>query len=213
VKVLVFGTADHTSRAVVGAALAAGHAVTAVFPTGTSVTPHERLEVVHGDATDQSLVDSLVPGSDAVLSVVGVGHRGPTTLYSEAAANIVQALDGAEGAGTRRVVCVSSARVDADGPGLSGPRRIYTKLIIHRRYRNPLNDMERMENELRRSDLDWTVVRPATLRPGPAGSGYRSTVNGHVPNGSALTTGDLGHYLAAALDDPATYRAVVELAA
>jgi uncharacterized protein YbjT (DUF2867 family) len=210
-NVLVFGTADHTSRAVVAEMLAADHEVTAVFPPGTRVAPpHERLNVVDGHVTDPSVVDEAVEGKDAVVSVVGVTSRRPTTLYSEAAANIVEALEGGE---PRRVVCLSSSRIDADGPGLSLARRIYTNLIIHRRYRNVLNDMARMEHELRLSDLDWTMIRPATVIPGRARGVHRTAVGGHVPPGRAVTTGDLGRYLATHLDDPATHRAVVEIAA
>jgi putative NADH-flavin reductase len=210
-KVLVFGASDATGRAVVTQALEAGHEVTAVAPAGAVVAPaHERLEIVEGDVTDQPLVDKAVLGQDAVLSVVGVSGRRPATLYSEAAANIVEALEKAD---PRRVLCLSSNRVEADGPGLTPGGRLYRKLIVHRRYRNPLNDMSRMENELERSDLDWTVVRPATLTDGPATGAYRTAIGGrHVPHGRTLSTGDLGHYLANHLDDPATYRTIVELA-
>jgi putative NADH-flavin reductase len=210
-KVLVFGTADETSRAVVAEALDAGHEVTAVFPAGTDVgLDHDRLEVLDGDVTDQSFVDKAVLGKDAVVSTVGVTTRRPTTLHSEATANIVEAVRGTE---PRRVVCVSSSHVDADGPGLSPLRRLYTKLIIHRRYRNTLNDMTRMENELLRSGLDWTVVRPTPLRPGRSTGRYRVAVDGHVPGGRPLPTGDLGRYVATHLDDPTTYGTVVEVAA
>jgi putative NADH-flavin reductase len=213
-RVLVLGANNATGRAVVANALQAGHQVTAVVPRGGVVTPpHERLAVVVGDVTDQSFVDSAVPGQDAVVSVVGVTSRRPTTLYSEAAANVVAALEKAGQDGEPcRVLCLSSSQLDADGPGLSLARRVYRKLVIHRRYRNILNDMERMESELSRSDLDWTVVRPAPLSHGPAAGRYRTAVGGRVPDGRALSIGDLGHYLANHIDDPATHRSVVELA-
>jgi putative NADH-flavin reductase len=213
-KVLVLGAVSETGRAVVEKALAAGHQVTAAVPRGGQLTPgHERLTVLVGDPADQSFVDTVVRGQEAVVSVVGVNSRRPTTVYSETAANVVAALEKAvEQAKPGRVVCLSSSEVDADGPGLSLFHRTYRKLIIHRRYRNLLNDMSRMEDELRRSDLDWTVLRPARLRHGPSTGRYRTAIGARVPDGRALFTGDLGHYLATRLDDRATYRNVVELA-
>jgi len=209
-KVLVFDTGDDAGRAVIAEALDAGHEVTAVVEEGRGVaTSHERLEVLPGDVTDRSFVDKAVLGKDAVVSVQAVTHRRPVTLFSDAAANIVEAL---EAAGPRRVVCVSSNEVDPDGPGVSLLKRFYVKLIIHRRYRNKINDLERMEAELERTALDWTVLRPAKTTAGPATGQVRTANGGHVPGAGRLTTGDLGRYIATHLDDPTTYRSVIELA-
>jgi putative NADH-flavin reductase len=213
-KVLVVDAGHETGHAVVDASLEAGHDVTAVVTEG-SVTParRDRLEVVTLNG-DRSVLEQAVAASDAVVSVVQVDHRRPTTRYSDVAADVVEAVEAVEQTGRPcRVLCVSSSQVDPDGPGLSLLRRLYVKLIIHRRYRNTINDMRRMENEVRRSPaVDWTVVRPAPLEDGPATGRYRTAVDAHVPGGRSISKGDLAQYIATHLDDESTSRSVVELA-
>jgi putative NADH-flavin reductase len=210
VKVLLFGAGEQTGRLIAEALLAAGHEVTAFVAAGRRPThEHERLEVVEGDATEQTAVDKAVLGKDCVVSAAGVTNRRPTTAYSDVAAAAVQAMGAA---GPRRIICLSSGRVDADGPGLGLAQRAYLKLIIHRRYRNTLNDMERMEDELRESELLWTVLRPAPLTDRAAAGRVRTATAGHVPHPRPLSRAELARFVVDHLDDPATYGKVVEIA-
>jgi putative NADH-flavin reductase len=209
-KVLLFGAAEETGRLIAEALLAAGHEVTAFVAAGRRpVRDHERLEVVDGDPADQAVVDKAVLGKDCVVSAAGVTHRRPTTVYSDLAAAAVHAMAAA---GPRRIICLSSSRVDADGPGLGLARRVYLKLIIHRRCRNTLTDMERMEDELRGSDLDWTVLRPAPLTDRSLAGRLRTATAAHVPHARPLSRAELAGFVVDHLDDAATYRTVIEIA-
>ncbi len=207
-RMLVFGAAGPTGRAVVDEALAAGHDVTIVVAAGVRTPgPHERLEVVEGDGTDPAVVDKAVLGKDVVVAAGEATNRRTSTRCSDTIGTVIAAL--AEAGGPQRVVCVSSARTNSKGMPLG--RRIYQDLIIHRRHHNPINDMMRMEDELRRTDLDWTVLHPTLLTDGPATGRYRTARSGKVPGGRRLSRGDLGHFVAHRLDDPATHRTTVEI--
>jgi putative NADH-flavin reductase len=208
-KLVVFGATGRTGRHVVAQALDAGHDVVAVArrPADLAVR-HDRLQILQGDVLDPATVGKPVAGSDAVVLTVGVPHRRPTTVFSDGAANIVEAM---RDAGVRRIVCTGSAYVDANGPGIPAGQRVYTKLILQRRYRNTYNDIERMELELQLSGLDWTVVRPVQLVEGDRTGNYRAAIGRHVGRPGVLRRGDLADFLVGHLDDPATFRTYAEL--
>ncbi|MFL6076053.1 MAG: NAD(P)-dependent oxidoreductase [Mycobacteriales bacterium] len=208
-KLVVFGATGRTGRHVVAQALDAGHDVVAVArrPADLAVR-HDRLQIVQGDVLDPATVGKPVAGSDAVVLTVGVPHRRPTLVFSDGAGNVIEAM---RDAGVRRILCTGSAYVDANGPGLRVGQRVYTKLILQRRYRNTYNDMERMELELQLSGLDWTAVRPVQLVDGERTGNYRHAVGRHVGRPGVLRRADLADFLVGHLDDPATFRTWAEL--
>src|SRR5207244_13658355 len=71
-KLLIFGASGATGRALVSAALAEGHMVTAFVRTpGKLAISHQHLKVIVGDVADRQAVERAVAGHDAVLSCLG----------------------------------------------------------------------------------------------------------------------------------------------
>jgi putative NADH-flavin reductase len=137
-------------------ALDTGHAVTALVRSADRLddVTHERLTVAVGDATDPAVLTHLVPGHDVVVSTLG--PRWPTraaaAIYPESAAALVAAM---QGSGVRRLVVTSSALLFPDGTLLS---RLLSSLV-----RAIVDGATAMEDTLRASDLDWTIVRTGFL--------------------------------------------------
>jgi putative NADH-flavin reductase len=207
VLVLVGG---ETGRLVAERAAADGHETTALVDSSVAMrVTGEAVEILTGDFLDPMVVEKAVVGKDAVISMLTVANRRPTTRFSDVAAALIEAMTRS---GVRRLVCLSTSRVDADGPGISPPRRLYTKLIIHRRHHNTLNDFERMEAELGASDLDWTVIRPAREAPLPPTGRYRVGLDTHVPHGTRVSPADVADYIVRHLTDRETYGRTAELA-
>jgi len=136
--------------------------------------------------------------ADAVVFAAGSGAgSGAERKETMDRAGAVLLADGAESAGVRRYLMLSSMGADAhsrfDGdPGL----RAY------------LRAKGAADDDIRaRTDLDWTVLRPGTLRNEP-GTGKvrldRSTGGGFIPRD------DVAALLAALLDTPATSRHTIE---
>ena len=170
---VVFGGSGPTGQQVVRQALNAGHLVTA-----TTRRPHQfplkadSLNVVRTDVTDPNEVASAVAGAAAVISTYGVPYtRKPVTVYSTGISHIVDAMTEH---GVSRLVCVSSTTVaDEPAPGETFWWRAVIEPLLLRRVlgRTLYDDMEKMEGQVRASDLTWTIVRPAGLydadEPGP----------------------------------------------
>ena len=164
IDLVVFGANGPTGRRVVRQGLAAGHHVTAVtrkpdeYPV---VSPG--LDVAAADVTDQDGVDRALAGSQVVISTYGVPYsRSAITVYSEGIANIIAAMAVHE---VDRLVCVSSTTVateEAPGESLLWRRAIgpFLRNVIGRTL---YDDMQRMEEIVQRSSLNWTIVRPGGL--------------------------------------------------
>jgi putative NADH-flavin reductase len=208
-RLVVFGATGGTGRLVVEQALAAGHEVTAVARRPFAFAArHERLEVVRGDVLEPSTIERAVAGRDAVVSALGAADRAPTAVYSEGTGNIARAM---RDRGVRRLTCISSGGLEADHPYVPFLQRLVTKLVVHRLYKNGFADMARMEDELERGGLDWTVVRAPMLTDGPRTGRYRVAANDYLRRPGRISRADLADYVLAHLDDPASYRARVEI--
>ena len=91
-----------------------------------------------------------------------------TTVLSEGTKNIIQAM---EKSGVRRFICESSLGV-GDSKGQLG--FLYSYTLIPLFLRNIFADKETQETVIRRSTLDWVIIRPGALTNGPQTGKYRS---------------------------------------
>jgi putative NADH-flavin reductase len=156
-RILVIGATRGTGQHVMQQALAAGYTVTTLArdPSRLDVQ-HDRLSMVRGDVLDPATLAPAMAGQDAVISSIGVTARGPTTLYSDGMRNIIQAMHAT---GVKRLVAVSAWPLSSDD-GNTLPARLLLKPLIWALLRPVYADMARMEDEMRQSGLDWTIVRP-----------------------------------------------------
>ncbi|ANH90348.1 NAD(P)-dependent oxidoreductase [Streptomyces sp. NPDC057197] len=168
-RIAVFGAGGPTGRELLTQALAAGHEVTAVTRRPQAVAAREGLTVTAADARDAEAVAEVVAGQDAVLSALGVPPgKGPVTLYSTAARHMTAAMER-HGAG--RLLVVSSSVLD---PGWRPSGAFFFNNVLDPYVnrviaRTAHEDMRRMEEVVRASRTDWTIVRPSGLfdHPGP----------------------------------------------
>jgi len=203
-KLTVFGATGGIGGHVVRQALDAGHKVTAVVrdPARFGVS-HTALEVVTVTGlTDPEVLRPVVDGSDAVLSGVGPRGRKDGPVASTTTRAMLSAL---EASGVRRFVAVSAVPVGPVPEGESFLNRRLLLPFISRLLRDLYADLAAMEEEIRRSDTDWTVVRPPKLTDKALTGKYRTVVGGNVPRGYAISRADVAHAMLAALDDPATF--------
>jgi uncharacterized protein YbjT (DUF2867 family) len=207
VKLALFGANGQTGRLATALALDAGHEVLAVtrrpqeFPlSGPGLT------VVEADVRDASAILPVVAGVDAVVSTLGVTFtRERVDTYSAGTANIVAAMRSAK---ARRLIVVSStAAYPTRRSGSSLTLRLVEPILTRTIGKTVYDDVRRMEDVVRGSGLDWTIVRPSGLFDLPAPSDY---VRGVVDAVGAFTARiDLADYLLSLAADSATARQTV----
>lgn len=188
-----------------------GHHVTAVtrrpeqFPVSS---PH--CDVVTADVTDPAGVERVLAGPQAVISTFGVPYgRHPITVYSQGITNITQAMNTH---GIQRLVCVSSttlATQEAPEESLFW-RKVVVPVLRNVVGRTLYDDMQLMEQIVRNSDLDWTVVRPGGLfnTVGPTGD-YQVAAR-RLP-GRFTSRADLAHALIAEATKPRHSHSIIEV--
>lgn len=207
-KIVVFGATGGTGRQVVAQALGLGHDVTVIARNPNDIDIRgERLEVFQGDVLSLASFGQRIAGQDAVLSALGVNHRKPTTVYSEGTDNIAKAM---QQAGVRRLISLSSAGLEVPGDTPWMVRQTI-KLVIQPMFKHAYEDMTRMEENLRHSDLDWTVIRPPRLTNGQKTGEYRTAINKHLSHAQGITRADLAGYMIQSISDEASYHAIVEI--
>lgn len=211
-KLTVFGATGGIGGHVVRQALDAGHTVTAVVRDRSrlAVPDHPDLHVVTvAGLTDSAPLEPALSGSDAALSGVGPHARKDAGVATVATRAILGAL---EGGGVRRFVAVSAAPV---GPIPAGERFVSRRIaypLVRRVLRPVYDDLAAMEAGLRRSGLEWTVIRPPRLDDKPLTGRYRLAYGANVPNGSFVSRADVAHAMLALLADPRADREAVGIA-
>jgi uncharacterized protein YbjT (DUF2867 family) len=210
-KMTVFGATGGIGGQVVRQALDAGHTVTAVVRDSARFDlSHPALEVVTVPGlTDPAALRPALEGRDAALSGVGPRGRKDGPVASSATRGILRAM---EDSGVKRFVAVSAVPVGPVPEGESFVNRRLLLPFINAFARDVYADLAAMEDAIRRSSTDWTIVRPPKLVNKPLTGKYRTVVGANVPRAYSISRADTAHLMLAVLDDPATVRQAVGVA-
>ncbi len=209
-RLVLFGATGGTGRELLRQALAAGSTVTALVrrPEALDVR-HPHLTVVPGDVLRPDDVRAAVGEGAVVVSALGVGYsRKATTLYSAGTGNVLAAM---RAAGAGRFVCLSTSALDVSPAG-GRFQRAFVGQFLQRVVRRPYDDMRLMEDLVRSSDTDWTVVRAAKLTNRRPRGRYRTGEPGTLPAAWSVSRADLASYLLTLHTDPSTSRRTIEIA-
>lgn len=186
-KLLVLGATGDIGSAVVRAALANGHDVTAFVRSADKLGElRQAVRVFQGDLTDAATMSAIVAEHDAVISAIG---SSPDRSELDVPANVARHLIAAmEASGVRRLVGLAGGAVDMPGERKPISGRI-TSALVRLMARNVVEAKQREFEVIRTSALDWTMVRPPRVVPGePTG---RVDI-GDKLHGFQIASGDVG---------------------
>ena len=207
-KITVFGATGGTGLEVVRQAAAAGHEVTAVVRDPARLAPVPGVALVCADVMDPASIAPSLVGADAVVSALGNRDiRHPTTVCSGGIASIIEAMNGAN---VRRLAVVSASGLVTDDAD-DFLTRYVAKPILQRILAYNFADLRRMEEIVRESGLDWTIVRPSRLLDRPRGS-YRVEIGRNLPRGYNTRRSDVADYLLRSVADGAAVGEAVAVA-
>jgi putative NADH-flavin reductase len=197
VKVLILGATGGLGRLLLPKSLDTGHQVTILVrdPASVGVT-HDRLHVLRGDALDPVAVEEAVQGQDAVISCLGRrNHRPPTTFFSDTTRILIGAMEKHH---VKRLICVTGIGAgDSKGHGGFFYDRVVYPFITKQTY----IDKDRQEELIRRSSLDWILVRPAVFTNGPERNNLRVATDLKGVTISRISRADTAAFLVRQLTD------------
>lgn len=192
-KIIVFGATGGVGQSVVKQAVENGLEVTAFvrIPTKLEVT-HEKLNVIQGNAMEQSEVAAAIAGHDAVVSCLGSSQgMKKSTELQEMTNNIVTGMQEHD---VKRIVYTASAGIHKELPGISG------KLIMGM-LKNTLADHRAAYEIIEAHGLNFTIVRPMGLTNGPLSEKYRESKIGVPEKSRSIPRADVAHFILKALRD------------
>ncbi|MEV6006525.1 SDR family oxidoreductase [Streptomyces sp. NPDC051976] len=219
-KLTIFAATGGIGRLLVDQALAADHEVTAVVRDRSKLTRDVRSVIADLTAPDPEALREAVDGADAVLSAFGPRGRADIGITSGGTRAVVEAMLAT---GTRRIVAVSAAPVSTTpSPGRPNPPRHDPGDGPFMRYLGaPMGrlflgkhfaDLALMEDVLRDSGLDWTVVRPPRLTDKPLTGVYRTAFGHNLRNGAFVSRADVAHLMLRCLEEPETVKQAIGIA-
>jgi putative NADH-flavin reductase len=219
-KLTIFAATGGIGRQVLDQAVAAGHDVIAVVRNPKKLPGDVRTVMADLAAPDPAALEFAADGADAVLSGLGPRSNAEAGIVSRGTRAIVQAVQATN---VRRIVVVSAAPIGTV-PSLGRPnppkhdpgdgffmRNLFgplVKVALRKHYA----DLAMMEDVLRDSGLDWTIVRPPRLTDKPLTGTYRTAYGQNLRGGTLVSRADVAHYMLRALELPETIKQTIGIA-
>lgn len=206
-KLAIFGATGKTGRHLVQQGLEKGHELAVLVRDPAKLgLQNPKLRVVKGDVlSDTAAIEQTVSGADAVVVALGATAMKKGTRIVEEGTRAV--VEGMKRAGVRRLLVVSvlGAHETRQQSGFLFHRivRPLMSVLAPTVHHIVFVDKERMEDNVRQTDLDWTLVRAPRLVEKPFTGKWRTVMPGEPGlTMQALSFADLAGFLLEAAGDP-----------
>jgi putative NADH-flavin reductase len=220
VKLTIFAATGGIGRHALEQAVTAGHDVTAVVRNPKKLSREVRVVTADLAAPDPSALNCAVTGADAVLSGLGQRLKTDAGIAAQGTRFIVRAM---KATGVRRIVVVSAAPIGTmPSPGRPNPPKhdpgdgIFMRNLLSPMIKTLLKklyaDLAILEDIVRDSGLDWTIVRPPRLTDKPMTGNYRTAYGQNLRGGVVISRADVAHLMLRALEQPETINQVIGVA-
>jgi putative NADH-flavin reductase len=199
-KLAIFGATGPTGIEIVKQSLEQGHNVTAfVRDAARMPIKDQRLTLVLGDVFDPASVAQAVEGQDAVISALGAGSDlKKTTVRTTGTINIINSMQHSN---VKRLVVVTAMGVGESWDTLS----FFNKFFFATLLKSSRDDHETQEAAVKKSELDWTIIRPSGLTNTPLTKSYNIGENIRAKT-SKIARADVAHAILKELNEDAFVR-------
>lgn len=185
-NITIFGATGRVGSLVMQRALDEGHAVTA-FVRDASRLKQQPTKQVIGDVRVKEDVFQAIEGADLVVSALGTDK---TTTLTEAIPSMIEAM---KRFGVKRIVTVGTAGILQSRTDSSKVR--YEAGDSNRKLTFAAEEHHRVYNQLKATNLDWTIVCPTYLPDGEATGKYRVEKDYLPVDGKMISVGDTAQFV------------------
>lgn len=197
-RIVVFGATGGAGKQLVMQALATGYDVVvyARNPSKLNIS-HEHLTVIQGELSDAALIETAVKNAGAVLSALGPRGGSKNKPLTQGMQNIIAAM---KKQGISRLIVTStlSAKDTKDKPDFKTKALVnLVKTTMHAAYEDIVDSAE----TVRASDLEWTIVRLASLNNKPKSGKVKVGYVGTGEVGMSISRADIADFMLKQIED------------
>lgn len=197
-RVVVFGATGGTGKLLIQQAIANSYQVVAYARYPSKIDfKSEQLTIVKGELSDEKSIENAINGADAVISLLGPRGDSKHKPLTNGMKNIVKAMKTKS---VRRLVASStlSVRDPEDKPNFTVSLMVgIVKTTMHAAY----DDIIEAAEVIRGSDLDWTIVRVATLNNKPKAGTVKVGYVGSGQVGLDISRADFADFMLKQVED------------
>jgi putative NADH-flavin reductase len=148
------------------------------------------LRVLRGDIIDADAVDTAIKGQHAVCVTIGQRPtRKPVSLFSDGTKNVIAAMRHHS---VKKLVCVTGIGAGSSkGHGGFFYDRIIMPILLQTIY----EDKNIQEELVKKSGLEWVIVRPGFLTNGSLTKKYRVLTDIRGVKAGKISRADVAHYI------------------
>ena len=158
-KFLLLGASGGVGRRILAQGRVRGHTIRAQTRDAARLAGQPSgIEAIAADPTDAVALRALVAGQDAVIISLGTAPGRRTTLFSDVTAKLLTVMAAED---VKRLIAITGVGAGAT----RGHGGFFYDCIIYPLFTRPFyEDKNRQEDLIRKSTLDWVLVRPAPFK-------------------------------------------------
>ncbi|MGW1624706.1 NAD(P)-dependent oxidoreductase [Streptomyces sp. NPDC002172] len=197
-NLLVLGGSGRTGTHVLTLAVARGHRVRALVRNPDAVQPPVGVELIRGTPSDIDDIRKAAQGSEAVISALNNSRASdnpwakpvsPPMFMTDAIRNTLAVMGEQH---IRRIV-LTSTQNSGDGRDQFNPA--FKVLVKLSNLKASFDDHDGVDEVVRASDTDWTLVRAVLLADKPVVTPVRAAEAGTEKPGTRINRADLAGFL------------------
>ena len=195
-KLLILGATGNTGKQVVEQALEQKHEVTVLVRQPTKLGSLARqVKVIIGNVLDKEALAKALSGNEAIISTLGVGDSFKSNnIISEAVHVLIPAMNDE---GIKRLIFVSGFGVGNTLQYANFLQKFFFKYVLNDIY----SDKGKADEEIRNSNLNWTLVYPVKYTNGALTGKYSAGERLTMFGFPTISRANVAHFLLAQLTD------------
>jgi len=168
-KIIIFGSTGTIGKHLVMQSLNEGYEVYAFCRDTKKIgeIKHSNLNVIEGDVLNQNDVNRATKQMDAVCIVLGSGKNRKSIVRSEGTKTIIE---GMKKNGVERLLCQTTLGV---GDSRGNLNFFWKHIMFGWFLKQVFNDHQLQESYVKKSGLNWTIIRPGAFTDGEKTGVYR----------------------------------------
>lgn len=166
-KIAIIGASAGIGLAALKQALERGHQVTALSRNTESIPDHKSLIKINGSANAVADIKKAIQDADSVLVTIGTKEKKNTTLFSETATALIEAVG--ETKPDLPVLVITGFGAGESKNYLN----LFMRLVIRFFLKDQYQDKTLMEKMIADSNLKWEIIRPGMLTNGKRTNSYQ----------------------------------------